>query len=51
MKEYKEIVRKILPKAHIAVVYAKPQGKGFIDTYLRDVDQDTWLVFPWEEKP
>ena len=40
----------LYPKAHYAVVYAKPDGKSIIDTYVRDINQSTWIEFPWEEK-
>ncbi|MCC2099281.1 MAG: xanthine phosphoribosyltransferase, partial [Hyphomicrobiales bacterium] len=35
-------VREILPKAHIATVYAKPKGVPMADTYVTEVSQDTW---------
>ena len=42
------IVREMLPKAHFAAVYAKPQGKPLIDSYVTEVSQDTWIYFPWD---
>ncbi len=42
-------VRAMLPKAHIATVYAKPAGLSAVDTYITTVSQDTWIVFPWDE--
>ena len=42
-------VRTMLPKAHYAAVYAKPKGKDILDTFGIEVEQSTWLVFPWEE--
>ncbi len=42
------IVRKMLPKAHFATVYAKPAGKPVVDTYITEVSQDTWILFPWD---
>lgn len=42
-------VRSMLPKAHIATVYAKPDGIPTVDTYITTVSQDTWIVFPWDE--
>ncbi|RCL03082.1 MAG: xanthine phosphoribosyltransferase [Candidatus Tokpelaia sp. JSC189] len=42
------IVRKIIPKAHFAIVYAKPQGRPLIDTFVTEVSQDTWIYFPWD---
>jgi len=41
-------VREMLPKAHFATVYAKPQGRPLVDTYITEVSQDTWILFPWD---
>ncbi|WP_417724999.1 xanthine phosphoribosyltransferase [Salipiger sp.] len=43
-----EVVRKHLPKAHVATVYAKPKGKPMVDSYITEVSQDTWIFFPWD---
>jgi xanthine phosphoribosyltransferase len=43
------VVRAMLPKAHMAVVYAKPAGRGLADHVLKEVSQDTWIVLPWEQ--
>jgi xanthine phosphoribosyltransferase len=43
-----KIIRKMLPKAHLATVYAKPAGEPLVDTYITWVSQDTWIYFPWE---
>ncbi|HLQ86442.1 MAG TPA: xanthine phosphoribosyltransferase [Salinisphaeraceae bacterium] len=43
-----KIVREMLPKAHFATIYAKPQGRQFVDTYVTEVSQDTWIYFPWD---
>ncbi len=43
-----KMIRKMLPKAHIATVYAKPAGEPVVDTYVTWVSQDTWIYFPWE---
>lgn len=45
-----KIVREMLPDAHIAAIYAKPKGKNLVDTYMTEVSQDTWIIFPWEEE-
>ncbi len=42
------IVRKMLPKAHFATVYAKPAGRPLVDTFITEVSQDTWIFFPWD---
>ena len=41
-------VRDMLPKAHFATVYAKPQGRPLVDTFITEVSQDTWILFPWD---
>jgi len=43
-----KIVRDVLPKAHIATVYAKPLGRPLVDTFIAEVSQDTWIYFPWD---
>ena len=43
-----KVVRALLPKAHFATVYAKPQGRPMVDTFVTEVSQDTWIFFPWD---
>jgi xanthine phosphoribosyltransferase len=43
------VVRAMLPKAELAVVYAKPAGRDLADHVLKEVTQDTWIVLPWEQ--
>ena len=43
-----ELVRKLYPRAHFATVYAKPQGRPQVDTFITEVSQDTWIFFPWD---
>ncbi|SLN37629.1 Xanthine phosphoribosyltransferase [Roseovarius albus] len=43
-----EIVRKQMPKAHVATVYAKPMGREMVDSFITEVSQDTWIFFPWD---
>ena len=42
------VVRKLLPQAHFAAVYAKPMGRPLVDTFVTEVSQDTWIFFPWD---
>jgi xanthine phosphoribosyltransferase len=42
------VVRTMLPRAPMAVVYAKPSGRALADHVLKEVTQDTWIVLPWE---
>ena len=41
-------VRAMLPKAHFATVYAKPEGRPLVDTFVTEVSQDTWIYLPWD---
>ncbi len=42
------VVREMLPKAHFATVYAKPAGRPLVDSFITEVSQDTWILFPWD---
>jgi xanthine phosphoribosyltransferase len=42
------IVRDLLPNAHVATVYAKPLGRPYVDSFMTEVSQDTWIYFPWD---
>lgn len=42
------VVREMLPKAHFATVYAKPASRPLVDTFVTEVSQDTWILFPWD---
>ncbi len=44
-----DLVHARMPKAYIATVYAKPAGKNSSDLFLKEVSQDTWIIFPWEK--
>lgn len=44
-------VREMLPKAHFATIYAKPAGRPLVDTFVTEVSQDTWILFPWDIAP
>lgn len=43
-----EVVRALMPNAHIATVYAKPKGRPQVDSFITEVSQDTWIFFPWD---
>lgn len=45
------VLRDMLPKAHFATVYAKPDGRPLVDTFVTEVSQDTWILFPWDIGP
>ena len=44
------LVREMLPEAHFATVYAKPAGRPLVDTFITEVSQDTWILFPWDSE-
>ncbi len=45
-----KVVRDLLPKAHFATIYAKPAGRPMVDTFITEVSQDTWILFPWDQE-
>ena len=45
------LVRNLLPSAHFACLYAKPLGRDATDTFVAEVAQDTWVLFPWDTAP
>jgi xanthine phosphoribosyltransferase len=45
------VVRELLPRAHFACIYAKPAGKPVVDSFVTEVSQDTWILFPWDTEP
>jgi len=49
--ETAKILRQMMPKAHLATVYAKPAGKPLVDSFVTEVSQDTWIYFPWDLEP
>lgn len=42
------VVRKLLPKAHFATLYAKPAGRPVVDTCVKEFKQNKWIFFPWD---
>ncbi len=46
-----KVVRPLVPKAHCATIYAKPAGRDLVDTFITEVSQDTWILFPWDTEP
>ena len=43
-------LREYMPNMHLAVIYAKPRGLPLASTYVEEITQDTWPVFPWDEE-
>ena len=41
-------LHQILPHARYGALYAKPAGRPQLDHFVTEVEQDTWIVFPWE---
>ncbi|PIE60560.1 MAG: xanthine phosphoribosyltransferase [Desulfobulbus propionicus] len=45
-----KLVKAMVPRAHFATVYAKPAGRPLVDTFITEVSQDTWILFPWDSE-
>ncbi len=45
------VVRRLLPQAYFACIYAKPAGRETVDSFITEVSQDTWILFPWDTEP
>lgn len=45
------VVRGLLPRAHFACIYAKPAARDVVDSFVTEVSQDTWILFPWDTEP
>jgi xanthine phosphoribosyltransferase len=43
-----KVVRALLPRAHFACIYAKPAARQVVDSFVTEVSQDTWILFPWD---
>jgi len=43
-----QTVRELLPKAHFATLYAKPAGRPYVDTFVKEFKQTKWIHFPWD---
>lgn len=43
-----QVLRRLLPKAHFATLYAKPKGQPLVDTFVTVHAQTTWISFPWD---
>lgn len=43
-----KFLRNRYPKAKFITVYAKPSGMEFVDDYVADLEQETWIHFPWD---
>ncbi len=41
-------VREMMPKAYFVTLYAKPEGRPLVDSFVKEVAQETWVFFPWD---
>ncbi|WP_343190456.1 xanthine phosphoribosyltransferase [Buchnera aphidicola (Mollitrichosiphum nigrofasciatum)] len=41
-------IRNMYPDAYFVTIFAKPMGKIFVDKYVVDISQDTWIEQPWD---
>ena len=42
------VIRKLLPKAYFATLYAKPMGREIVDLCVKEFNQYKWIYFPWD---
>lgn len=43
--------RELVAHAHVATLYAKPEGMSAVDTFVTSFAQTTWIDFPWDAPP
>ncbi|MBX9635791.1 MAG: xanthine phosphoribosyltransferase [Magnetospirillum sp.] len=43
-----QVLRRMLPQAHFATLYAKPKGQALVDSFVTVHAQTTWISFPWD---
>ena len=43
-----QAVRAILPHAHAVAIYVKPAARRDVDSFAVEVEQDSWIEFPWD---
>ncbi len=43
-----QLIHDLYPRAHFATVYAKPEGRPMVHSFITEVSQDTWIFFPWD---
>jgi xanthine phosphoribosyltransferase len=43
-----KLLRQWFPKARFVTVFAKPKGRPLVDDCVAEVEQDTWVLFPWD---
>lgn len=46
--ETAKTIRDLYPDAYFVAIFAKPNGRDFVDDYVMDVAQDTWIEQPWD---
>lgn len=45
-----QTVRKMLPMAHFACHVRQTGRKPLVDSFVTEVSQDTWILFPWDSE-
>ncbi|MCV2525872.1 MAG: xanthine phosphoribosyltransferase [Candidatus Lightella neohaematopini] len=43
-----KLIKKIYYKAYLVTIFAKPLGRSFVDKYIIDIPQNTWIEQPWD---
>ncbi len=45
-----QVIKSYFPEAHYACLYVKEKGKSHVQTFITEVSQETWIVFPWDNE-
>ncbi len=43
-----QTIKPLFPQAHFACLYTKQEGKKHVQSFITEVSQDTWIIFPWD---
>ncbi|MCV2506431.1 MAG: xanthine phosphoribosyltransferase [Candidatus Lightella neohaematopini] len=43
-----KLIKKVYNKAYLVTIFAKPSGRNFVDKYIIDIPQNTWIEQPWD---
>ena len=44
-----DFVKRLYPKAKVACLLTKPEGKSRVDFFVKEYAQSVWIDFPWEK--
>ena len=44
------VIDDLVDTGNTATMYSKPAGKPLVETFITEVSQDTWILFPWDSE-